>query len=84
MDGTQGRGGPTEGVARVQSAAQRLNSYNLSRISHTPAAVKGSTDYDDHADDRVRSRSLVTCGHRDHRGQRRLVQPAFYRNRIPG
>lgn len=39
MDGTQGQVGPTEGVARIQSATQRLNSYNLSRISHTPAAV---------------------------------------------
>ncbi|HSZ28427.1 MAG TPA: cytochrome P450 [Pseudonocardiaceae bacterium] len=50
----------------------------------TPAAVKGSTDYDGHADDRVRSRSLVTCEHRDHRRQRRLVQPAVHCDRIPG
>jgi cytochrome P450 len=27
---------------------------------------------------------LATCGHRDHRRQRRLVQPAFHRDRIPG
>lgn len=27
---------------------------------------------------------LATCGHRDHRRQRRLVQPAFRRDRIPG
>jgi cytochrome P450 len=27
---------------------------------------------------------LGTCGHREHRRQRRLVQPAFHRDRIPG
>jgi cytochrome P450 len=27
---------------------------------------------------------LANCGHRDHRRQRRLVQPAFHRDRIPG
>lgn len=27
---------------------------------------------------------LASCGHRDHRRQRRLVQPAFRRDRIPG
>jgi cytochrome P450 len=33
---------------------------------------------------RVLGNGLVTCGHQDHRRQRRLVQPAFHRDRIPG
>lgn len=33
---------------------------------------------------KVMGNGLGTCGHRDHRRQRRLVQPAFHRDRIPG
>ncbi|GAA3923311.1 cytochrome P450 [Amorphoplanes auranticolor] len=37
--------------------------------------------------DRIREtggNGLVSCPHRDHRRQRRLVQPAFHRDRLPG
>jgi cytochrome P450 len=33
---------------------------------------------------KVIGNGLGTCGHQDHRQQRRLVQPAFHRDRIPG
>ncbi|MGB6163557.1 MAG: cytochrome P450 [Pseudonocardiaceae bacterium] len=33
---------------------------------------------------KVAGNGLGTCGHREHRRQRRLVQPAFRRDRIPG
>jgi cytochrome P450 len=32
---------------------------------------------------KVVGNGLASCGHRDHRRQRRLVQPAFHRDRIP-
>lgn len=37
--------------------------------------------------DRIREtggNGLVSCAHRDHRRQRRLVQPSFHRDRLPG
>jgi cytochrome P450 len=33
---------------------------------------------------KVAGNGVGSCGHRDHRRQRRLVQPAFHRDRIPG
>ncbi len=33
---------------------------------------------------KVLGNGLATCPHREHRRQRRLVQPAFHRDRIPG
>ncbi|OPC77375.1 hypothetical protein B4N89_43460 [Embleya scabrispora] len=32
----------------------------------------------------VAGNGLATCPHDDHRGQRRLLQPAFHRDRLPG
>jgi cytochrome P450 len=43
---------------------------------------KGSPTFDKGR--KVLGNGLATCGHRDHRRQRRLVQPAFHRDRTPG
>ncbi|MFD7663830.1 cytochrome P450 [Streptomyces sp. NPDC059788] len=43
---------------------------------------KGGPTYDKLRE--VGGNGLVTCEHRYHRRQRRLVQPAFHRNRLPG
>ncbi|MGH3868766.1 MAG: cytochrome P450 [Pseudonocardiaceae bacterium] len=43
---------------------------------------KGGPTYDKLR--KVTGNGLATCGHRDHRRQRRLMQPAFQRDRIPG
>jgi len=43
---------------------------------------KGGPTYDTAR--KVAGNGLGSCGHRDHRRQRRLVQPAFHLDRIPG
>ncbi len=82
------RGLPAHGdLVRVRVGPWQALVVTSAELTHQVLRDDRTFDKGGYLYDRIREtggNGLVSCAHRDHRRQRRLVQPSFHRDRLPG